>query len=38
MVYIELDIDQKFPELPSGWYVSHKKIFSKVCFALIKVN
>ena len=38
MVYIELDIDQKFPELPSGWYVSHKKIFSKVCFALINFS
>jgi len=38
LIYIELDIDQNLPELPGDWHLSHKKIFSNVCFALIKVN
>ena len=36
-IYIEINKNQKFPDLPKKWIIARKKNIANVCFALIKV-
>jgi len=36
-IYIEINKNQKFPDLPKNWIIARKKNIANVCFALIKV-
>jgi len=36
-IYIEINKNQKIPDLPKNWIIVRKKNIANVCFALIKV-
>ena len=36
-IYIEINKNQKFPDIPKNWIIARKKNIANVCFALIKV-
>lgn len=38
MVYVEQDVQQPLPELPSGWVVSREKTAGNVCYRLLSAS